>query len=226
MNRINWYSKKIWVAIFAVIISLLLVHLCSNAHRGNWNKSKEYMWIFKDSVKKDIDTTISFSWIKKRDICNDFIYKGHYLITLWDFKDLYSLDLDDVIINSNVTINDIDISGGKGEILNSKSSPKTVVKFGKTFHTKIKISLDASSTILKNISSNNYKGFYGIVNKMSFTNESDDDYIQFIYPDGKIPTVFLAYKNKSGLYLIIIESNNNTNFKFDETILDILDIEK
>jgi hypothetical protein len=226
MTKINWYSKKLWIAIIAVLIFALFFHIRCNKHSEDWNMSKDYMWIFKDSIKKDIDTTISFSWVNKRDICNHFIYKGHYLITLWDFKDLYPLNLNDVVINTNVTIKDIDTYYGKGEVLDSKGSPKTVVKFGRTFHTKININLDYNSKIINNLSSKNYKGFYGIVNEMSFTNESEEDYIQFIYPDGKIPTLLLLYKNMNGFYVIIIESNDNINFKFDDTILEILNLEK
>ena len=217
----NWL--KIWYVIIVLLVSLFIYHLCNNAHRSSWNMSKNYMWIFKDSVKKDIDTTISFSWIKEQDICSHFIYKRGFIITLWDFKDLYPLDLKDVSINTNVFINDIDVTGGKGEILNSKTSPQTVVKFGETFHTKININLDDKSTILTTLESDNYKGFNGVVNKMSFTNELNDDYIEFIYPKGKEPTLLLAYKNKSGFYLIIIELRN-TNLKLDESILNIFNI--
>jgi len=223
---VKWNSKKLWIAIFAAMISLLVFHICSNTHSGDWKKSKDYMCIFKDSVKKDIDTTISYSWIKKRDICSHFIYKGHYLITLWDFKDLYPLDLNDVYINTNVKIKDIDTYFGKGEILDSKSSPKTVIKFGRTFHTKLKINLDDSSKVLKTLISKNYKGFYGIVNEMSFTNESDEDYIQFVYPEGKLPTLLIAFKKMTGFYVIIIESNDYFNYKFDDNILGILNLNK
>jgi hypothetical protein len=223
---VKWNSEKLWIAIFAAMISLLVFHVCSNTHSADWKRSKDYLWIFKDSVKKDIDTNFNFSWIKKRDIYNHFIYKGHYLITLWDFKDLYPLGLDNVIINTNVTLDKLDTYYGKGEVLNSKSSPKTAIRFGRTFHNKIKINLDNNSEILKKIETNNYKGFYGVVNEMTFANESDEDYIQFLYPEGRIPTLLLLYKKSPELYMIIIESNDNINYKFDEKILDILNLKK
>jgi hypothetical protein len=223
---IKWNSKRLWIAIFAVMISLLIFHVCSNVHNGDWKRSKDYLWIFKDSIKKDIDTNFTYSWVKKRDIYNHFIYQGHYLITLWDFKDLYKLDLDDAIINSNVTLDKLDTYYGKGEVLNSKSSPKIAIRFGRTFHNKIKINLDNNSEILKKIETKNYKGFYGVVNEMTFTNESDEDYIQFIYPDGKIPTLLIVYKKLTGFYIIIIESNDNLNYKFDDKILEILNLNK
>ena len=223
---IGWNSKNLWLTIFAVIIFLIIFRLCSNVHSGDWEKPKDYMWIFKDSVKKDIDTTFYFSWVKKRDIYNHFIYKGHYFITLWDFKDLYPLDLDDVIINSKVSLDELDTSDGKGEVLNSKSSPKIAIRFGRTFHNKIKINLDNNSDILKRIEKENYKGFYGIVNKMTFSNGSNEDCIQFLYPKGKEQTLLLLCKRNPEVYLIIIESQDSINYKFDENILNILDLEK
>jgi hypothetical protein len=202
----------------------MIFHVCSNLHSVDFNKGKDYMWIFKDSIKNDIDTNYRFSWIKKRDICNHFIYKGHYLITLWDFKDLYPLDLSDASINSNMIVPDVDTDYGKGEVLNSESSPKTIIRFGITFNSKININLDDSSKIIKKLFSSNYIGFYGIVNKMSFTNESNEGYIQFVYPAGKMLTILLLYKTENRFYVLIVETNDNINYKFDDNIIDIFNL--
>lgn len=216
--------KRILLITVFIFISLSLFHYCSNAYHGSWKKSKNYMWIFKDSIKNKINTDFSFSWYRKSDVCSYFIYNGHYPITVWDFKDLPSLELNNITINSHTVFKKIEIGFGKGVILNPNSNPKVAVNFGATFLNKLKINLDDSSKIIRTISTKNYKGFYGIINRMTLTNSSNKDCIQFLYPDGPIPTLLILYKKNLDLYLIKVESNDNAHYKFDENILKIFNL--
>lgn len=192
-------------------------------HHTTFSPPKDYLWLFKDSTKTYVDNRFAFSYYKESDYQNSYCYKNQYTITIWEFNALHSFELKDASINLNVNLQDIDISYGKGEILNSKSNPKTVIKYGTTFNSKINISLDNNSSILKDIESKNYKGFYGIVNRMAFTNEKDEDYIQFVYPEERIPTLLLLYKSSKGFYIIIVESHN-AKYTFDETFTEIFNL--
>lgn len=192
-------------------------------HHHDREMGKNYMWIFKDSIKADIDTFVRSSWVKERDIKNSFVYKGNYPITVWDFKDLYSADLKDASINSNVNIPDLDISWGSGEILSSNCNPQTYVKYGPTFDNKINVNLDSASIIYKNIESENYKGFVGLVNRMAFTNGKNENYILFNYPDKIEKTLFLLYKSSRGFFVIIVQSNNK-KYVLDESLINIFNL--
>ena len=62
---------------------------------------KPYFWIFKENVKKDVDTTFHVAFIRKTDILNAYRYKDQYEIFIWDFKDLKTINLKNIAINLN-----------------------------------------------------------------------------------------------------------------------------
>lgn len=223
-KKINY--KKLLLLVPFVLIYMVVLHVCSNAYHADWEKNKSYLWIFKNSIKNQIDPSFSSSWVRKSDVINNYLYMGHYVITVWDFKYLSSLNLNDIFINSNVESKKIDLDHLKGEILDPGCNPETVIKYGVEIHEKMQINLDDSSEIIKKINANNYKGFYGIVNNVTLSNESNQECIQFLYPDGRVPTLLIIYKSTNGLYLIKVESNDNKDYKFDENILEIFNLKK
>lgn len=222
-HRIN--SLTILLTFLFGVIIYFIIHIYTNMHHSSWDRQKNYTWIFKDSIIQYIDTNARFSWVKESDVLNHFIYDKHFPIAVWDFKDMKDIELKDASINYNVSTSDIeDILIGKGEVLNSRSNPEIAIKFNSKFDNKININLSKSSTVLKTFESKNYKGFYGYIDGMSFTNSKYDDYIYFRYPRGKMLTLLLLYKSSKGFFVIKIQ-NNDTKYKFDEHILDILRLE-
>ncbi len=181
---------------------------------------KQYIWLFKDSVKKDINTDYSFSKVEDRDVYNNFHYKG-YNIVIWDFKDLRDSDLQNVLIKNQVELGSNAAKFSAGEILNKKSDMKIAIKFRFAFSDAMNINLDTYSEMYRTIKGKNYKGFYGNLNRFSLSNGRDEHQIIFDYTEGKTQSVVLVYKNQLGFYLIVINSKQ----KIDENCIDILNLE-
>ena len=83
------------------------------------------MWIFKDSIKNDVDTRFCYSYTQKKDIFNGFRYK-QYGIILWEFKDLQKIDLSKIVIIKHADLNDIQFN--TREILNEGSGLEIQIK--------------------------------------------------------------------------------------------------
>jgi hypothetical protein len=220
-NRREIRAGLITIAVTSILY--FVIHIYENIPQNDLKLANSYMWVFKDSVKADMDTLFRFSEVNKRYIKNDFVYKEHYPIEIWDFKDLYSLDLKDVIIHKNINLPDLDINYGKGAILDAKCNTRKQIIYSSSFDSRININLDESSTIIKTIESRNYKGFYGIVNRMAFTNGKGEDYLLFDHPKGKQQTLLLVYTSLKGTFVIIVGTNDKA-YTFDENIINIFNL--
>jgi hypothetical protein len=187
------------------------------SHSHDRKTYKQYMWLFKDSVKNDIDTNFSYSYFKKRDIYNNIHYKRINHIIIWEFKDLSSADLNKIAINQNVNLDNIKF--WSGEVLNVRGSVEIMVNYGFAFK-NMNLNLDNISKIERHFETVNYKGFYGILNKMSLSNEKGEHQIIFEYAHSRTPTVLLLYKGHKSFYLIMINSEK----PFDESIIEILNL--
>ncbi len=188
-------------------------------HSCNFQTYKRFTWIFNDSVKNDLDTNICYSYVKQRDVYNNYHYKGIYNIIVWEFKDLNISEFEKLSINQNVNLDNVGFK--YNEVLNSKSDLEINIKLGFAFYNTLKVNLDKNSKIERNIESSNYKGFYGIINKMSFSTEKGEPQILFNYVNKRTPTVFLFYKGQRMVYVVIINSEKS----FDEKIINILNLE-
>jgi hypothetical protein len=177
------------------------------------------MWIFKDSIKNDIDTISSYSQVNRRDVYTNFHYKEDYNVLIWEFKDLGNTDLAKIVINQNVKLSDIKFFSG--EILNKNSDMEITVNYGFSFMYDMSLNLDKSSTIERTFEMHNYKGFYGTINQMSLSDEQGKHQILFNYRLGKEPSVLILYKGHKSFFLIIINSEK----PFDESIINILNID-
>jgi hypothetical protein len=97
--------------------------------------SKSYLFLFKDSVKNNVDTTCCNSWTSDKDILNHFLFYENlknkktyyeptdtnyhnYYFVIWDFKQLKNESLDNVIINKPRIIDSI-ISFKKFDVYNN-----------------------------------------------------------------------------------------------------------
>jgi hypothetical protein len=235
MNKI---TKIIIVGIICYIAFFVYVTLWYG-HSHAWNTCKQYLWIFKDSAKKDIDPPSRYSvcagWTRKRDVYSFFhYYHDHdmYIVTVWEFKDLTNVDLKKISIKQNVNLDNIKFLSG--EVLNSKSSSPITINYGFAFHNAMNVNLDSLSKISGTFEGSNYKGFYGTIHKMSFSDEKRKhqiifDYIENIYNHitkqfnpSFSSTVFLVYKGHQSFYVIII--NSEKPFK-DASIINILNLQ-
>ena len=179
---------------------------------------KPYLWILKDSIKCNIDTSVFVGCIRERDILYNYIYKHDYRICVWEFKDLEISDLKKMQINSNVNLDNKKIFSG--EILNRRHSPEITVRYGPYFKHLININLDKFSKVEKSFESANYKGFFGTVNKMAFSDETGNNLVLFDYAKGQETNLLLLYKGNNSFYIIIVHSV----IPFDEKIINILNL--
>ncbi|SHG60262.1 hypothetical protein SAMN05443663_103278 [Flavobacterium defluvii] len=189
------------------------------SHSSDWQTYKQYMWIFKDSAKKDINTNFCYSYVKERDVYNNFDYRDIYNIVVWEFKDLGNAELKKSTINQNVNLEDVKFESG--EILNKNSDMEITISYGFVFNSAINVNLDNYSKIQRTFKGTNYKGFYGSINQMSFSNEKGEHQVLSDFTKGPTPTVFLFYKGHQSFYIIMINSKN----PFDENIIKILNLE-
>jgi hypothetical protein len=218
---INKTLAKIIAVAFAIIIGFFAYFfygIIRYSHSADWHIYKQYMWVFKDSAKSDINTRFCYSLIKKGDIYNDFYYKDTYKIIVWEFKDLSNVELKKATINQNVNLDDVKFE--RGEILNMGSDLEIPINFGSVFNNAMNVNLDENSKIERTFEGTNYKGFYGSINQMSLSNEKDEHEILLNYTRGLTPTVFLFYKGHQSFYIIMINSKK----PFDESIINILNL--
>ena len=224
--------NKIKKVIMAVIIFYAIYYIYGVYHHSfHWRVvCKQYMWLFKESIKNSIDPasqSICYSLVKKRDIYNIFHYhqgSNMYPMVIWEFKDMANADLNKIPINQHVDFGYIKV---RGEIFDSQSSSPVTVKYTAAFHNAMNVNLDGLSKIDGTFSGPNYKGFYGSINKMSFSNEKGEHQIIFDYSykphkDSFSPTVFLLYKGHQSFYVIIV--NSEQPFK-DASIINIFNLQ-
>lgn len=218
----NKTLKVIIAGIIAIIISYFFYFfygIIRYSHSSDWQTYKQYMSIFKDSAKKDINPNFCYSYVKERDVYNNFDYKDIYTIIVWEFKDLANAELKKSTINQNVDLEDVKFEAG--EILNKGSDLEFTINYGFVFNSAMNVNLDKYSKIERTFKGANYKGFYGSVNQMSLSNEKGEQQILSGFTKGQTPTVFLFYKGHQSFYIIMINSKN----PFDENIIKILNLD-
>jgi hypothetical protein len=222
MNKVFRIIVALVITLIVGYFSYFLYEFFINSHLPSKQKYKEYIWIFKDSVKSEIDSNSCISLVKKRDVYNNFRYKGTYNIIIWEFKDQNITDLNEVVFTQNANLYNIKFRSG--QVLNKGSDLEISIKSGFAFNDTIKVILDEYSQIERKVNGSNYKGFYGFVNNMSLSDEQDRHQIIFDYTGGKTRTVFLIYKGHNSFFLIMINTIN-PEMQFDESIIDILNLD-
>ena len=196
------------------------------------NNNNRHTFIFKDSVLGNINKP-SYSWVSEQDTLTHFILSenlkdmktyydlndtcNNYYVSVWEFKALKKYELDDVFINEHSVIgkSEFPFEGG----LDGKSPYPVSIKYFYKIDGMI-INLGENSKVIKELRGATYKGFYGMVDKMSICNKKGEPQIYFNYDKLITPTVLFFYKGKNGLYLIIIYSNKRLN----ENVLNILNL--
>lgn len=190
------------------------------SHGIEMDDYEPYMWIFQDSVRRDVDTSFFAGHIRERDILYQYRFKNKYLVSIWELKDLNKIQLDEIPINSNVDFSGINIMPSEG--LNKGVSPEITVELGFSLDSTISLNLDNNSKIIKAIETTSYKGFFGEVNKLSISNEKGKHIILLDYPEENQSTVFLFYKTSKSFYIIFIKAKDKV--PLDESVIQFLNL--
>ena len=154
------------IAIAIGYISYLIINFILFTYHTDCGNREHYLWAFKDSVKKDIDTLVFHRAVRDRDVIYSYFYKNKYHVVIWEFKDLDGAQLKTTPINLNQNLNNIKLF--PGEIHNSGYSPETTIKYGRFFYSSMEINIDDSSVIDTTFETLKYKGFYGNIHKASY----------------------------------------------------------
>lgn len=203
-----------------IIMVCITFHQIYSAHSSNFmTTSRKYMFFFKDSIVDKIDT-LSASYVADQDILNNFIYydkDNRYYVAIWEFNNLRNYNLDDVFINTHSIMNKskFDLQ----ETLNPNGPCPISIKYLYKIDGMI-LNLDENTKILKELRGKNYKGFYGLVDRISICNKKGDPQIFFNFKSSKTPTIMLLYKGHNSFYVLKINSKK----EFDEKIIKILNL--
>jgi len=218
MNKTLKFVITISVFLILFYFAYIIYNVNRYRHAIDWHIYKQYTWFLKDSVKNKLDTNFCYSYVNKRDVYNNYDYNHTYNIIIWEFKDFGAFDLSKIKFYQNCTFDNKKIRSG--ETLNKNSDIEIKIKFGFISNSIQNVNLDNNSKIINSITSANYLGFYGIINKMSFSNEKEESQILFDYTNGREPSLFLVYKGRNSFYVILINSKK----EFDESIINILNL--
>lgn len=217
--------KHILISI-VVIYGCLFLHQLYTGHHTVFNTvSRNYLFLFKDSIVSKIDAPMTYSCVSDQDILNGYLYNDDkYCIIIWEFNDLKKYNLEDVFINSHSIIKKSEFS--LQETLDSKSYRPISIKYLYKIDGMI-LNLGENTKIIKELQGKNYKGFYGLVDKMSICDKKGEPQIYLNFAKSQTPTVLLLYKSHNSFYLIMVNPNNELykNIKIDENIIKILKLD-
>ncbi len=218
MNKKIKLIVSIAIAIIIGYFGYDIIYVMIYVHHFDNSNYKACLWIFSDSVQKDIDTTAVCGSVRKTDKIYTYIYKHHYFISIWEIKALHDVDINKIVIKKNIMLGHVKLK--PGEILDVGSGIETQVKFGPFLKDTIVIDLDNNSKSIRTFEKANYRGFYGSVSRMAFENGEGEIIALEEYTREFIPTLFLMYKANNSFYTITIHSDK----PFDENIINILNL--
>ena len=218
-------TRKRIIRGIAIVIIVFFAQFCFKfyvwGHHFERNLSR-YLWLFNDSSKSKIDHYYYSGENRKSDTYYTYIYDESYYISIWEFKDLSEADLKNIFIKQNVILDDIKFFSAERFNRGVDNLPTITLKLGFKFRDfKMDVNLDDESKIYKKIDTNNYKGFFGKINKMSFNDSKGKPLILFEYYGYK-PTLFIMYKAKQSFFVILVDSK----IDFDESIINIFNLKQ
>lgn len=215
MNKIVKIIVSGAIALVISYVAFFAYEYLRCGHSMSREKWKEYLWLLRDS-EKYVD--IGRSNVKKSAVRSLIRYKKDYRITIWEFKDLGEIYLDNIFYDEKFTLDEVDFRSG--EIFDTKTKRRVKTKYGYSFTSAFSIHLDKRSEIHKRFEGANYKGFSADINKMSFSNENREHQILFDYQE-VIPSVVVLYKARGSFYVIIIDSKHPVHW----TAINYLNLE-
>jgi len=216
--------KYVFIAAVSIYACFLLHQFYTYHSSVFYTTSKNHLYFFKDSVISKLDT-ISYNWVTDQDTLDNYLYDNDkYILHVWKFNSLDNADLKDIFINERSVIRKSEFRWQ--ETLDSKSFCPISVKYLYKIDGMI-LNLGENTKIIKELKGQNYKGFYGLVDKMSICDKKGEPQIYFNFNKSQIPTVLLLYKGHNSFYLIMVNPNNELykNIKIDENIIKILKLD-
>lgn len=195
-------------------------------HSGEFYTYRQVDWMLSDSARTKVDTSVSFSYARERDILNMLVVKKadnikSAYISVWEFKNLANIDLKSIRFYEGVNLQGDPFFFGQ----RFKDEPpcpliSSQLKVNYNFENSLDININEQSKIITKISSASYVGFYGLLNRMSFANELDETQILFDYQNTVQPTLLLFYKIRKSFYMILVNSDE----PFDERIMSLFNL--
>jgi len=220
-------SKKVRNIIFLIVAIPVLyylhdfIYVMKNGYTTKFITYRQYLPFFKDSTQSNIDTTFSWSEVKKTNTLFQCRYNYKHsssFVMIWEFKELKGCNLNKIRFNQNVNFDNLKMI--PCQTLETDSTPLTTAKLN--FHLGYGLTIDfgGGTKIIQAISSDNYRGFYGDIDKMCFDDENGNPCILFQNGIQYRPTLFLLYENSQGFYLILFNSYK----PFDASIINIFNL--
>lgn len=192
-------------------------------HHNNYSSFEKYLWILQDSVQKNVDTMFYVGLERESDNLYEYIVdsqSGKKFITICHFKNIVINDFDSIVFSHDSSLLDLKLFPAEKLNLESDVRPEITIKSKFSISSSLKVSLNHQSKVIKSINSNDYKGFFGVINKISIANNRGKDLILFDYRNRTQPSLFLFYKRHGNLFLVLINSDG----QIDESIIDILSL--
>jgi hypothetical protein len=218
----------IYIVVICVVFSFgtWFFFIFKFGHNGEFYTYRQVDWILNDSIRTKIDTSVSFSHTRERDVLNWLVVrnvdsvKSAYM-SVWEFKDLVNVDLKAIRFDEGVNLDGDPFFFGH-RFKNGLPNPliSSELKANYNFDNFLDVNINESSKIVKKISSVNYVGFYGLLNRMSFANEIGETQILFDYQNTVQPTLLLFYKARGSFFMILVNSDN----PFDGSIINLFNL--
>lgn len=220
MNKIIKRIVIIGLSLYALYFVYSISSFAYYGHSTELTNYKRYLWLFKDSVKSDVDTFFVQGEVNDRDIYYHYILKKDYFVSLWEFKDLGYIDLNSIKIDTSQYLGATDFESS--ETFNPRSWPRIKSELGFEFKDYFGVKVNKASRVTKLLKTPRYVGFIGNVWKLTFQNKENRNAILFDYDIGGRQSLFLFYKTRGSFFVIIV---NSRDIPFDESILDCLNLE-
>jgi len=204
------------IVIIVSYISYLIIQLTKYDYSNEIGDYKSFSWIFKDSIKQDIDTTFTGGHSRRTDVLHSYIYKREFFILIWEIYNLKNVKLEEIKFRENSDIDNIDLL--PEVIFDIGGDVEEHVKLGPFFKDFIEINYDKQSKILEKIEGDNYSGFYGQIKRMTFSDKTR--HLVVINCPTLRNMLLLLYKRNDSFYILMIDSKK----QFSASIIDILNL--
>jgi hypothetical protein len=220
MNKKTRYLFNGSISIIATFFVVIFLRGCFYSH-SHENNPQRYLWLFEDSVKNKVNNYYATGHVRENDIHYYYKYNKTY-ITILEFKELSFIKMANVPFKLNVNLSNFkDEFVGETFNLDILPIPELSINIKLPFQNSFYVNLDPNSKIDKWIEGKNYRGFFGRILKMSFSNAQGKNLVIFNYKVEATPTLFLLYKHEGRFIVVLINSDD----KFDESIINILKLE-
>jgi hypothetical protein len=192
------------------------------SHSAELFNSGRYIWMFNDSVQRNIDSTYCFGEVRESDILYSYNISQKYFVSIWEFKEIKVRDVQAIPFIPNVQLDNLVWT--TSERLHINYYAANTVKSKLPFGDFITVNFNKKTKVEKQITGKNLKGFYGTIDKLSLQNREGENLILFDYQGQIRPTLFLLYKLHSSFFIITV--NSHPNIQFDDSIIKILNLEE